>query len=617
MPAPRAPTVPQFARRLAIETPEHLVLELELAGVGSRIAAAACDAVLLGVLVFGLGLAVATLAAGRQSAGAWSTLVAVLALLAAFVLFWGYFLLFEALNHGRTPGKRLVGIRVVMDTGHPITFAAAAVRNLIRVVDALPFGLVGLAFVLFHPQNKRLGDIVAGTVVARDRPEDLQLAGVPAHRESGAEPLETGPPELSDEEFRLLDQYLERVERLDGTLRRRFTADLAARFAPRFPRRDPDPEAFLMRLHAGELEKRSGRLAARPTEGAGRTTLAAERFVTRKRDAWEAFRTLAARAERIGLKQLGATEIPEFAARYREVAADLARARTYGVDPRVLEYLERVVSAGHNAVYGRHIGHRVQVSRLLLRELPAAVVAARAYVVTALLVFAVPAMTGYVLIRERPAIAEQVLPDEMLARARAGAEHRAQGIGYAQAPSMYLPFVASRIITNNVQVAFLGFAFGITAGTGTLLLLVFNGLFFGAVLGLFANYGLAGWLLTFVAGHGVLELTAIFIAGGAGLLVARALVAPGDLTRRDALVLAGRQAARLVGASVLLLALAGTIEGLLSASDAPAAFKFATSGATVVLLILYLASGRHYLSSQATGQPGEQAASAASGSDRR
>src|SRR5437773_1514404 len=204
MPPPRAPTIPQFARRLAIETPEHLVLELELAGVGSRIAAAACDAVLLGVLSFGLGLGLAALLTGRESAGAWSTLVAVLALLALFLLFWGYFLLFEALNHGRTPGKRLMGIRVVMDTGHPITFAAAAVRNLIRVVDGLPFGLVGLAFVLFHPQNKRLGDIVAGTVVARDRPEDLQLAGVPPDREPRSEPLETGPPELSDEEFRLL-----------------------------------------------------------------------------------------------------------------------------------------------------------------------------------------------------------------------------------------------------------------------------------------------------------------------------------------------------------------------------------------------------------------------------
>ena len=617
MPPPRAPTIPQFARRLAIETPEHLVLELELAGVGSRIAAAACDAVLLSVAYMALGIGVATLQTRTAPPGPWSTLLAVLVVLAAFLVFWCYFLLFEALNHGRTPGKRLMGIRVVMDTGHPITFAAAAVRNLIRIVDALPFGMVGLAFVLFHPQNKRLGDIVAGTVVARDRPEDVQLGGVSADREPGAEPLETGPPELSDEEFRLLDQYLERLERLDGTLRRRFTADLAARFAPRFPRREADPEAFLVRLHTAEFEKRSGRLAARPTEGVGRTTVVAERFVTRKRDSWEAFRTLAARAERIGLKQLGAAEIPGFAARYREVAADLARARTYGVDPRVLEYLERVVSAGHNAVYGRHIGHRVHMDRLVLRELPAAVVAARAYVVTALLMFAVPAMTGYVLIRERPAIAEQVLTDEMLARARAGAEHRAQGVGYAQQPSMYLPVIATGIITNNVQVAFLGFAFGITAGIGTVLLLVFNGLYFGAVLGLFANYGLAGWLLTFVAGHGVLELSAIFIAGGAGLLVARALLAPGDLTRRDALVLAGRQAVRLVGASVLLLGLAGTIEGLLSASDAPAPFKFATSGATVVLLILYVASGRHYLNSQATGQPGEQAASAASGSDRR
>src|SRR2546423_5739194 len=365
MSPPRAPTVPQFARRLAIETPEHLVLELELAGVGSRIAAAALDAVLLGVLSFGLVMGLVALSTRRESPGAWSTLVGVLAVLALFLLFWCYFLLFEALNHGRTPGKRLMGIRVVMDTGHPITFAAAAVRNLIRVVDALPFGLVGFAFVLFHPQNKRLGDIVAGTVVARDRPEDLQLARVPSDREPAAEPLETAPPELGDEEFRLLDQSLERLESLDGVLRRRFTADLAARFAPRFPRRAADPEAFLVGLHAGELEKRSGRLATRRTEGAGRTTVAAERFVTRKRGAWEAFRTLAARAERVGLKQLGAAEIPAFAARYREVAADLARARAHGGEPRAGEHLERVVSAGHNALYGRHIGHRGQPGSLV------------------------------------------------------------------------------------------------------------------------------------------------------------------------------------------------------------------------------------------------------------
>src|SRR5947208_14463020 len=114
--------------------------------------------------------------------------------------------------------------------------------------------------------------------------------------------------------------------------------------------------------------------------------------------------------------------------------------------------------------------------------------------------------------------------------------------GYAQQPSMYLPVIATGIITNNVQVAFLGFAFGITAGIGTVLLLVFNGLYFGAVLGLFANYGLAGWLLTFVAGHGVLRLSAIFIPGGAGLLVALALLLPGVLSRPESLVLPGRLA---------------------------------------------------------------------------
>src|SRR6266566_797212 len=543
MPGSRAPTVPAFARRLAIETPEHLMLEIELAGPGSRVAAAACDAAILFVILLSVSVLLSAVPA-RAHEGRWATLVSVLFVVVLFVLTWGYFLLFEAFNDGRTPGKRLTGIRVVMDTGHRLTLTAAAVRNLVRVVDAQPLFsyLLGFGFVLFHPQNKRLGDIVAGTIVVRDRPGHLRLAGAAADAPPSREPHETGPPELADEEFRLIDRLLERWDDLEDPVRRRFTADLVARFASRFPRHDPDPEAFLVQLHRVELDKRRGRLAAR----------------------------------------------------YREVAADLARARTYGVDPRVLEYLERVVSAGHNALYGRHTVERVRLGRLLLRELPAAVVGARAYVLVALLSFALPAATGYLLIRERPAVAEEVLPTEMLARAKAGAEHRAEGVGYAQAPSLYLPVVATRIITNNVQVAFFAFAFGITAGIGTLVLLVLNGLFFGAVLGLFANHGLAGWLLTFVAGHGVLELTAIFVAGGAGLLVARALVAPGDLTRRDAIVLAGRHAVRMVGAAVALLVVAGTIEGLLSASDAPAAFKYATSALSVVLLFLYFESGWEY-----------------------
>src|SRR5256885_9164008 len=264
MPDTRAPTVPRFTRRLGIETPEPLVLELELAGLGSRLAGAVCDAGVLAVayLLLGLGIQLLPSPTRGEAGGPWSPLAAIILILTVFLLFWGYFLLFEALNDGRTPGKRLMGIRVVMDTGHPLTFTAAAVRNLVRIVDMQPLFTyqVGLAFVLFHAQNKRLGDIVAGTVVVRDRPENLQLASVAADRGAEPEALEAGPPELADEEFRLLDQLLERLQGLEGAVRHRLTAELVARVPPRFPRRGPPPPTLLVPRRNAPLGKPPGRL---------------------------------------------------------------------------------------------------------------------------------------------------------------------------------------------------------------------------------------------------------------------------------------------------------------------------------------------------------------------
>src|SRR5258708_37957813 len=102
----------------------------------------------------------------------------------------------------------------------------------------------------------------------------------------------------------------------------------------------------------------------------------------------------------------------------------------------------------------------------------------------------------------RSGVGEGVVGEERGARVGAGAGRRAEGVGYAEAPSMYLPVVASRIITNNVQVAFFAFAFGITAGIGAILLLPLNGRFFGAALGLFVNHGRAGGRRLLVGGPG-------------------------------------------------------------------------------------------------------------------
>jgi uncharacterized membrane protein SpoIIM required for sporulation/uncharacterized RDD family membrane protein YckC len=580
-------------QHVGVETPEHVELHLELAGVGSRTAAALLDTVLLtlgGGLVALVAVAIASEGIGGAVAG-W--VVAALVLLYYFALL-GYFILFEALNGGRTPGKQALGIRVVMATGHPITPAAAVVRNLVRLLDCyfplLPF-LPGLLFVFLQRRNQRPGDLAAGTIVVRDRPADWSLGA--ADEAPAEEPAETGPPDLPDDEFRLLDQFMARRDQLEPSVELRMAAELARRFEGRVPRRTTDTEAYLVGVLAEEQRKRRSRFATRARQqGAGRNTVAAERFVARKRTAWEAFRAVATRVERAGVGALPPDEIPAFAARYREAAADLARARTYGVDPRVIEYLERLVSAGHNALYRTRGRRRTPVLRYVLRDFPAAVVSSWRHVVAAALLFAVPAAVGYGMIRERPGLAEEVMSPVMVGRAEQAAERQARGIGYAQSPEEELPVIASVIISNNILVAFWTFVGGLLAGTLTVWALVMNGLQLGMGFGLFVNYHAGTYLATFVAGHGVLELTAIFIAAGAGFRLAGALIAPGDRTRRDALVVEGRIAARMLGAVVTLLVIAGTIEGLISASDAPAPLKYGVSATTVVLLFLYLWSGR-------------------------
>jgi uncharacterized membrane protein SpoIIM required for sporulation len=152
--------------------------------------------------------------------------------------------------------------------------------------------------------------------------------------------------------------------------------------------------------------------------------------------------------------------------------------------------------------------------------------------------------------------------------------------------------MASSIIANNVQVTFAAFALGVTAGLGTLTLLLLNGVSLGGVLGLYESKGILRLIVAFVAPHGVLELTAICIAGGGGLLIAAALLLPGDRTRRRALKENSRRAIRLIGTSTVLLIVAGSLEGLVSPiPNWPLSAKLAVSAATAVLLVAYLRGG--------------------------
>lgn len=572
-----------YRQHLEVETPEHVVLDYEIAGIGSRTLAAVADWLILTVIVL----------AGTLGLGLWqeiSSWVTAILLLVVYAIVWGYFTFFEGIRRGQTPGKRWLGIRVIRDTGHSVTISDAAARNLLLPVDL--FALLGVFLIAIHPRGKRLGDMVAGTVVVRDQPALVRPAA-PARAGDTAEEEMLGTPELSDPEFRLLREFANRAAALPELTRARLARNLVVRFANRYPDRPPDDVVFLEQLHREELARRRGRFGARVGRGAGgpAASSVAERLVARKGARWSEFQSMAERVTRDGLDALGATELPDFARRYREVAADLARARTYGADTAVLGRLERLVAAGHSALYHERRRTWGRMGNFIARECPAAVVESRRYVLLAFLVFILPAAGGFALLREKPALAPEVLPDVMLERAEAGAERQSAGRGFVETEAGERPLVASSIIGNNIKVAFMCFAGGIAFGFGSLVLLAFNGLELGAISGHFANVGLLGYLWTFVIGHGILELFAIWVAGAAGFLLGRAIIAPGELPRRDALVLAGRHAMRLIGAVIVLLAVAGTIEGFVSSGEWTLVTRLIVSGGSVAFLGLYLLNG--------------------------
>ncbi|MGB8029954.1 MAG: RDD family protein [Terracidiphilus sp.] len=160
--------------QLNIDTPELVAIELPLAGIGSRFIAILVDYLIWGFVFLVLGLLAAIIIPALHFFGGVSANWAIgIAVLIVFLLQWGYFALFEAFGNGRTPGKRVAHIRVIHQSGRGINFVEALARNLVRFVDALPsFYAVGVVVIFLSRRNQRLGDMVAGTLVVRDREVD-------------------------------------------------------------------------------------------------------------------------------------------------------------------------------------------------------------------------------------------------------------------------------------------------------------------------------------------------------------------------------------------------------------------------------------------------------------
>ena len=240
----RRSTPVSFEDRLAIATPEGVEVELTLAGVGSRFVAGGIDFAIQIVVIVALGF----LLRGLGAAGA-----AILSSMVFAVIFF-YDVLFEVLGRGRTPGKRACGLRVVAAGGRPITLGRSSVRNLLRLIDILPsFYAVGMVVIFVTPRNQRIGDLVAGTHVVRDRHGDRHAA--PA---SALPHVDTGPARTWDVsavtggDVAAVRAFLERRDSLAGEARNGIAAELDSRLRPRVPGVPPamGPEQFLELLVA-------------------------------------------------------------------------------------------------------------------------------------------------------------------------------------------------------------------------------------------------------------------------------------------------------------------------------------------------------------------------------
>lgn len=309
-----------------------------------------------------------------------------------------------------------------------------------------------------------------------------------------------------------------------------------------------------------------------------------DEFYQSRKQEWELLSGLLERAQR-DVHRLSTADVERLASLYRAASSDLALAKRDFPRHRITAYLNQLVARTHAIMYqGEPLALRTLI-HFATTGFPQLFRETFIYTFVAFLLVMVPALTAGLVTASSPSSATWLLPADVQ-----------ELIPIVENKNLWIdisieerPYASSFIMTNNIQVAFLAFGSGVTGGLFTLWILVQNGLIVGGLLGLTSYHGIGFELATFMIGHGVIELSVIFMAGGSGLMIGWALIHPGLMRRRDALALAARKAVQLLSGAVPWLVLAGTIEGFISpAENIPWFVKWGVGIFSGILMYLYL-----------------------------
>lgn len=309
-----------------------------------------------------------------------------------------------------------------------------------------------------------------------------------------------------------------------------------------------------------------------------------DKFYQSRRKEWELLSHLLDSGQR-DIHRLSPQDVEMLASLYREASSDLALAKRDFPNHQVTRYLNQLVARAHALLYqGEPIAFR-RLWEFVTSGFPRLFRETAVFTLAAFLMFTIPALVaGFGIAFDTdsaqwllPASAQDLIPiveDKSL---------------WIDIPIEERPYASSFIMQNNIRVSFLAFASGITGGVFTFYIMVTNGLSLGGLLGLTSQYGVGWDLANFVIGHGVIELSVIFMAGGSGLMIGWALLRPGLMRRRDALAQAARKAVWLLSGAAPMLIIAGTIEGFISPSETiPPPVKWAVGIGSGILLYAYL-----------------------------
>ena len=311
--------------------------------------------------------------------------------------------------------------------------------------------------------------------------------------------------------------------------------------------------------------------------------MAQDHFIEKHKTAWQRLEDLLQLFDRRSIHKLHREEVRELGKIYRRTSSDLAVARAESRDPRLINYLNSLVIRAHGRIYQADAQGGSRIKNFFTQDFPQTFRRTWRYTMLSFSVFAVFSVIGFLGTKYDPEFSELLgVPPAFREVYIETKTHWWEDLNEANQVG------ASSIFTHNIQVTIYTFAFGALFGVGTLFFLAFNGATIASVLALTYRAGFGNDLLTFMVGHGVIELSCIFIAGGAGLLIGSALVLPGDLSRADALKSRGKDAIRLMMGVAVLLVVAGTIEGFISPAPIDPKIKYSIGAITGLAMYSYL-----------------------------